>query len=121
MLVVAVCRYQGRRTETNMVIINIKLLSGYVVDKSSIENVSFTLQHLWRGLGGVYEYSDDGCVFQQLKTTGKGVKRVDVEEGYVNIYIDGVGNLLSNYSECILFDVTSLSAEYFNYNMLGRF
>lgn len=55
--------YQGRRTETNMVIINIKLLSGYVVDKSSIEN---------------------------LKTTGKGVKRVDVEEGYVNIYIDGL-------------------------------
>lgn len=69
----------------------------------------------------MYEYSDDGCVFQQLKTSGKGVKRVDVEEGYVNIYIDGVGNLLSNYSECILFDVTSLSAEYLNYNMLGRF
>ncbi|XP_075891854.1 alpha-2-macroglobulin-P [Nelusetta ayraudi] len=91
--------YQGRRTETNMVIINIKLLSGYVVDKSSIENVSFTLQHLRRGLewgwggggGGVYEYSEDGCVFQQLKKmTGKGVKRVDVEEGYVNIYIDGM-------------------------------
>lgn len=98
MLVVAVCRYQGRRTETNMVIINIKLLSGYVVDKSSIENVSFTLQHLGRGLKGVcvYECSDDGCVFQQLKTTGTGVKRVDVEEGYVNIYIDGVGSLLSN-------------------------
>uniref|UniRef100_A0A3B4B2V5 Alpha-macroglobulin receptor-binding domain-containing protein n=1 Tax=Periophthalmus magnuspinnatus TaxID=409849 RepID=A0A3B4B2V5_9GOBI len=32
-------RYQGRREETNMVIINIKLLSGYVLDKSSLDMV----------------------------------------------------------------------------------
>uniref|UniRef100_A0A8C4H941 Alpha-2-macroglobulin n=1 Tax=Dicentrarchus labrax TaxID=13489 RepID=A0A8C4H941_DICLA len=35
-----VCRYQGRREETNMVIINIKLLSGYILDKSSLKLVS---------------------------------------------------------------------------------
>uniref|UniRef100_A0A8C9Y578 Alpha-2-macroglobulin-like n=1 Tax=Sander lucioperca TaxID=283035 RepID=A0A8C9Y578_SANLU len=31
-------RYQGRREETNMVIINIKLLSGYILDKSSLNS-----------------------------------------------------------------------------------
>lgn len=36
-----VCRYQGRREETNMVIVNIKLLSGYVLDKSSLTLVSW--------------------------------------------------------------------------------
>lgn len=55
-------RYQGRREETNMVIINIKLLSGYVLDKSSL----MTLK------------------------SDRSVKRVDVEEGYINIYLDGL-------------------------------
>uniref|UniRef100_A0A8C2WDA9 Alpha-2-macroglobulin-like 1 n=1 Tax=Cyclopterus lumpus TaxID=8103 RepID=A0A8C2WDA9_CYCLU len=50
-----VCRYQGRREETNMVIINIKLLSGYILDPISLQLV---------------------------------VKRVDVEEGFVNIYME---------------------------------
>lgn len=35
-------------------------------------------------------------VLPQLKMDS-GVKRVDIEEGYINIYIDGVGNLLGNY------------------------
>uniref|UniRef100_A0A669DFR7 Alpha-2-macroglobulin n=1 Tax=Oreochromis niloticus TaxID=8128 RepID=A0A669DFR7_ORENI len=34
-------QYQGRREETNMVIVNIKLLSGYVLDKSSLTLVRF--------------------------------------------------------------------------------
>uniref|UniRef100_A0A3B5LAP7 A2ML1 protein n=1 Tax=Xiphophorus couchianus TaxID=32473 RepID=A0A3B5LAP7_9TELE len=51
-------RYQGRRDETNMVIINIKLLSGYVLDQSSL----------------------------QLRS----VKRVDSDEGFLNIYLDGL-------------------------------
>ena len=49
---VCVCRYQGRREETNMVIVNIKLLSGYILDKSSLKLVSpstaacsFTTRH----------------------------------------------------------------------------
>lgn len=41
-LFVCVCRYQGRREETNMVIINIKLLSGYILDKVSLKLVSST-------------------------------------------------------------------------------
>lgn len=32
-------RYQGRREETNMVIVNVKLLSGYVLDRSSLDLV----------------------------------------------------------------------------------
>ncbi|XP_042342251.1 alpha-2-macroglobulin-like protein 1 isoform X2 [Plectropomus leopardus] len=55
-------RYQGRREETNMVIINIKLLSGYILDKSSLT----------------------------LLKSDRSVKRVDVEEGYINIYLDGL-------------------------------
>nr|XP_019950554.1 PREDICTED: alpha-2-macroglobulin-like isoform X2 [Paralichthys olivaceus] len=55
-------RYQGRREETNMVIINIKLLSGYLLDKSSLD----------------------------LLKRDRSVKRVDVEEGYINIYLDGL-------------------------------
>ncbi|XP_070827272.1 alpha-2-macroglobulin-like protein 1 isoform X3 [Chaetodon trifascialis] len=55
-------RYQGRREETNMVIINIKLLSGYILDQSSL----------------------------QLLKSDRSVKRVDVEEGFINIYLDGM-------------------------------
>lgn len=32
-------RYQGRRDETNMVILNAKLLSGYVLEQSSLHLV----------------------------------------------------------------------------------
>uniref|UniRef100_A0AAZ3R0U7 Alpha-2-macroglobulin-like protein 1 n=1 Tax=Oncorhynchus tshawytscha TaxID=74940 RepID=A0AAZ3R0U7_ONCTS len=40
-LIVSVAvRYNGRRKETNMVIINVKLLSGFVLDKSSLGPVS---------------------------------------------------------------------------------
>ncbi|XP_072310553.1 alpha-2-macroglobulin isoform X2 [Eucyclogobius newberryi] len=55
-------RYQGRREETNMVIINIKLLSGYVLDKSSLD----------------------------MMKGDQSVKRVDVDEGFINIYLDGL-------------------------------
>ncbi|XP_060928722.1 alpha-2-macroglobulin [Limanda limanda] len=55
-------RYQGRREETNMVIVNIKLLSGYILDKSSLGPLK----------------------------NDRSVKRVDVEEGYINIYLDGL-------------------------------
>uniref|UniRef100_A0A3Q0RJ06 Alpha-2-macroglobulin domain-containing protein n=1 Tax=Amphilophus citrinellus TaxID=61819 RepID=A0A3Q0RJ06_AMPCI len=57
-------RYQGRREETNMVIINIKLLSGYILDKT---------------LSTVNPLQID-----------RSVKRVDVEEGFINIYLDGL-------------------------------
>lgn len=33
-------RYQGRREETNMVIVNVKLLSAYVLEQSSLRPVS---------------------------------------------------------------------------------
>ncbi|XP_029628746.1 alpha-2-macroglobulin isoform X1 [Salmo trutta] len=55
-------RYNGRREETNMVIINVKLLSGFVLDKSSL---------------------------RPLKNDPT-VKRVDLEEGHVVIYLDGL-------------------------------
>ncbi|XP_043975302.1 alpha-2-macroglobulin-like protein 1 isoform X1 [Gambusia affinis] len=55
-------RYQGRRDETNMVIINIKLLSGYVLDQNSL----------------------------QLLKDERSVKRVDSDEGFLNIYLDGL-------------------------------
>ncbi|XP_029699093.1 alpha-2-macroglobulin-like protein 1 [Takifugu rubripes] len=54
--------YQGRREETNMVIVNVKLLSGYVLEQSSLD----------------------------LLKNDRSVKRVDVEGGYVNIYLDGL-------------------------------
>ncbi|KAM7413699.1 hypothetical protein PAMA_020876 [Pampus argenteus] len=54
-------RYQGRREETNMVILNIKLLSGYTMEASSLK----------------------------LKKEGA-IKRLDVEEGFINIYLDGL-------------------------------
>ncbi|XP_029965228.1 alpha-2-macroglobulin isoform X1 [Salarias fasciatus] len=60
--IVVSVRYQGRREETNMAIINIKLLSGYVLDKSSL------------------------ATLQSYRT----VKRVEIEEGYINIYVDGL-------------------------------
>ncbi|KAM4566570.1 alpha-2-macroglobulin-like isoform 2-T2 [Odontesthes bonariensis] len=53
-------RYQGRREETNMVIINIKLLSGHVLDQSSLKPLQ----------------------------NNSSVKRVDVDEGFINIYLD---------------------------------
>ncbi|XP_072249229.1 alpha-2-macroglobulin-like protein 1 isoform X2 [Leuresthes tenuis] len=53
-------RYQGKREETNMVIINIKLLSGHILDQSSLK----------------------------LLQNNRSVKRVDVDEGFINIYLD---------------------------------
>ncbi|KAK1887941.1 Alpha-2-macroglobulin [Dissostichus eleginoides] len=64
---------QGRREETNMVIINIKLLSGYIVDKSSLE----------------------------LLKSDRSVKRVDLDEGYINIYLDGLKK-----DETLIYSVT---------------
>uniref|UniRef100_A0A8C5D2H7 Alpha-2-macroglobulin-like protein 1 n=1 Tax=Gadus morhua TaxID=8049 RepID=A0A8C5D2H7_GADMO len=62
-------RYQGRREETNMVIINLKLLSGYGLQQSTL---------------------------QEVKSS---VKRVDFEEGYINIYLDGLKKeVLRSYS-----------------------
>ncbi|XP_041733755.1 alpha-2-macroglobulin-like isoform X2 [Coregonus clupeaformis] len=55
-------RYNGRREETNMVIINVKLLSGFVLDKSSLKPLR----------------------------NDPTVKRVDLEEGHVIIYLDGL-------------------------------
>ncbi|XP_019716916.1 alpha-2-macroglobulin-like protein 1 [Hippocampus comes] len=52
--------YQGRREETNMVIINIRLLSGHILDQSSLE----------------------------MLRNNESVKRVEVEDGYINIYLD---------------------------------
>ncbi|KAL3057749.1 hypothetical protein OYC64_008077 [Pagothenia borchgrevinki] len=66
-------RYQGRREETNMVIINIKLLSGYILDKSSLE----------------------------LLKSDRSVKRVDLDEGYINIYLDGLKK-----DEMLIYSVT---------------
>ncbi|KAM6959237.1 alpha-2-macroglobulin-like [Aplochiton taeniatus] len=55
-------RYNGRREETNMVIINVKLLSGFILDENALDLLN---QH-------------------------KKVKRVDLDDGYVNIYLDGL-------------------------------
>ncbi|XP_077396698.1 alpha-2-macroglobulin-like protein 1 [Festucalex cinctus] len=55
-------RYQGRRDETNMLIMNIKLLSGHILAKNSLE----------------------------LLNNEPSVKRVELDEGYVNIYMDGL-------------------------------
>uniref|UniRef100_UPI0037E8997E alpha-2-macroglobulin-like n=1 Tax=Semicossyphus pulcher TaxID=241346 RepID=UPI0037E8997E len=52
--------YNGNRDETNMVIINIKLLSGYVLIKNSLN----------------------------LLKKSSSVKRVDEKDGYINIYLD---------------------------------
>lgn len=41
--------YQGRREETNMVIVNVKLLSGYVLEKDSLRLVSASQQAHRRG------------------------------------------------------------------------
>ncbi|CAG06475.1 unnamed protein product, partial [Tetraodon nigroviridis] len=54
--------YRGRREETNMVIVNVKLLSGYVLEPSSLD----------------------------LLKRDTSVKRVDLEDGYVNVYLDGL-------------------------------
>uniref|UniRef100_A0A8K9Y0A8 Alpha-2-macroglobulin-like n=1 Tax=Oncorhynchus mykiss TaxID=8022 RepID=A0A8K9Y0A8_ONCMY len=62
MIVSVDVRYNGRREETNMVIINVKLLSGFILDKSSL---------------------------RPLKNDPT-VKRVDLEQGHVIIYLDGL-------------------------------
>ncbi|XP_077396695.1 alpha-2-macroglobulin-like protein 1 isoform X2 [Festucalex cinctus] len=71
-------RYQGRRAETNMLIINVKLLSGHVLDKSSLEALKNDIS----------------------------VKRVDLDEGYINIYLDGLKkDELAVYSMTLVQDV----------------
>ncbi|RVE75122.1 hypothetical protein OJAV_G00013710 [Oryzias javanicus] len=55
-------KFQGSRDETNMVVINIKLLSGYVLQDNSLK----------------------------MLRENRLVKRVDVEDGFINIYLDGL-------------------------------
>ncbi|KAF6734888.1 Alpha-2-macroglobulin-like protein 1 [Oryzias melastigma] len=57
-------KFQGRREETNMVVINIKLLSGYILQDDSLK----------------------------MLKENRLVKRVDVEEGFINIYLDELQN-----------------------------
>ncbi|MGH0183688.1 UNVERIFIED_CONTAM: hypothetical protein FKN15_012916 [Acipenser sinensis] len=69
--------YNGKREVTNMVIVNVKLLSGFSPDKLSLENL------------------------QRAPL----VKRVDTEDGHVIIYIDGLIRLLPmNYAFNIIED-----------------
>ncbi|XP_061073145.1 alpha-2-macroglobulin isoform X2 [Conger conger] len=78
LLVTVDVRYDGRREETNMVIINIKILSGFVLDKSSLR-------------------------FLRRDRT---VKRVDQEEGHIIIYLDGLKKgVQRRYSVAIVEDV----------------
>ncbi|MBN3277200.1 A2ML1 protein, partial [Polyodon spathula] len=70
--------YNGKREETNMVIVNVKLLSGFSPDKRSLENLQ----------------------------RAPFVKRVDTEDGHVIVYIDGLRRSLPmNYSFNIIEDV----------------
>ncbi|KAM3615928.1 uncharacterized protein V6R79_009822 [Siganus canaliculatus] len=67
-------RYQGLRDETNMVIIHVKLLSGYVVEKKSLK----------------------------VLKAEQSVKRVDTNEGSIDIYIDGLKKNAENSYRLIL-------------------
>uniref|UniRef100_A0A3Q2Y1S1 Alpha-2-macroglobulin-like protein 1 n=1 Tax=Hippocampus comes TaxID=109280 RepID=A0A3Q2Y1S1_HIPCM len=53
--------YQGRREETNMVIINVKLLSGHILDKGSLESVNSDFFFFY------LQISVDICLCLQLK------------------------------------------------------
>ncbi|XP_066564885.1 alpha-2-macroglobulin isoform X2 [Amia ocellicauda] len=71
-------KYNGKREETNMVIINVKLLSGFVLDKDSLASLR----------------------------SQRFVKRIDTEEGHVIIYLDGLVRMAPQvYSLSILEDV----------------
>ncbi|MCJ8735439.1 hypothetical protein PDJAM_G00246920 [Pangasius djambal] len=62
-------RYNGQRLETNMVIINVKLLSGFRVDETSVKLVN-----------------------SKSDSTDGAVKRVDQADGEVIIYLNGLTN-----------------------------
>ncbi|XP_015192992.2 alpha-2-macroglobulin-like protein 1 isoform X2 [Lepisosteus oculatus] len=71
-------RYNGKRKETNMVIINVKLLSGFILVESSIPSLK-------------------GAVL---------VKRVDTDEGNVIIYLDNLESMIPvRYSFLISEDI----------------
>ncbi|MFT7803647.1 alpha-2-macroglobulin-like [Arapaima gigas] len=71
-------RYNGRREETNMAIINIKLLSGYLVDKNSLRSM----------------------------LSQPGVKRTEEDKGHVLIYIEDLKRMLpSTYYLSLIEDV----------------
>ncbi|KAG7484016.1 hypothetical protein MATL_G00044700 [Megalops atlanticus] len=88
-LVVSVdVRYNGRREETNMVIISVRLLSGFLLDKSSLTPKYRSI--LLRG---------------ELKADPT-VKRVEEEEGHVIIYLDELKRMeLKRYNLTIVEDV----------------
>ncbi|XP_041662735.1 alpha-2-macroglobulin-like protein 1 [Cheilinus undulatus] len=56
-------RFQGQRKETNMVIVNIKILSGYILDEDTVPSLE-----------------------------GNMVRRVEVEGEYINIYLEELLN-----------------------------
>ncbi|XP_029111420.1 alpha-2-macroglobulin-like [Scleropages formosus] len=71
-------RYNGRRKETNMAILSIKLLSGYLLDKNSVN----------------------------LLKNQHNVKHIEEGKGHVNIYIDELKKMVpSKYSLSIIEDI----------------
>ncbi|KAF5891092.1 alpha-2-macroglobulin-like protein 1, partial [Clarias magur] len=76
--------YTGQRSETNMVIISVKLLSGFSVDETSVK--------LLNG---------------NKNSTAGSVKRVDQADGEVNIYLNQLANRnLLKYSLVLMQDFT---------------
>lgn len=79
-----------------MVIINVKLLSGFILDKSSLRPVSSNVKipRAYRNTASVKSSSifllTCSLLFCQLQKSST-VKRVDEEDGHVIIYVDGVG------------------------------
>ena len=69
-------RYTGPGNESNMAIVAVKMVSGYIPDKESIKQLK-----------------------QQTKL---GLKRYEVDKNWVNLYFDKVGSAETDFVICIL-------------------
>lgn len=84
------CRYNGLMNNTNMVIVDIGMLSGFVPMQSSLKTVGhhsalLTICTL-RFYSGVRQFNRMHICISQLKTSIS-IDRVDVEDDHVIIYV----------------------------------
>ena len=98
-------RYSGNEMSTNMVILDIKMLSGFVPDAKSLKDVSyecnFKLSIIHVGCWCHDEGTQLNIISSQIKIPGL-VDRVEQKEDHVLVYIQEVRRIHSEEQEMVI-------------------
>ncbi|KAG1664849.1 Alpha-2-macroglobulin-like protein 1 [Nymphon striatum] len=84
---------------SNMALVTVKMVSGYIPNKESLQKVCTPIRHIIYNI--LKRYSMTFNLYFQLKSTSSAFKRFEINKNIVNIYFD----YLNQTSPCTTFDV----------------